>query len=166
MENYIVINGKKAELTEEQLKALGIEVSKANAFDRREKGEEYYYINYQGKVEYTCESNLSWDEDVYNIANYCTDKTLMEQRALHETLNRLLWRFSMMNGGDKIDWEDTDTYKYTICYDCNNKQFFIDRFYYSKYTNISFCNEKIAQRAINEVIKPFIAAHPEFDLTL
>lgn len=168
MENYIVINGKKAELTEDQLKALGIEVSKAkaNAFDRREKGEEYYYINYQGKVEYTCESNLSWDEDVYNIANYCTDKTLMEQRALHETLDRLLWRFSMANGGDKIDWNDFDSLKYAIFYDCNNKQFFIDGFYYSKYTNISFYNEKIAQRAINEVIKPFIAAHPEFDLTL
>lgn len=28
MENYIVINGKKAELTEEQLVALGIEIKK------------------------------------------------------------------------------------------------------------------------------------------
>ena len=32
-ENYIVINGKKAELTEEQLKQLGIEVGK----DKRER---------------------------------------------------------------------------------------------------------------------------------
>ena len=28
-ENYIVINGKKAELTDEQLKQLGIEVNKS-----------------------------------------------------------------------------------------------------------------------------------------
>ena len=39
-ENYIVINGKKAELTNEQLKMLGIEVRK-NPFDRA-TGEEYY----------------------------------------------------------------------------------------------------------------------------
>lgn len=34
MENYIVINGRKAELTEEQLKALGIETEKKSPFDR------------------------------------------------------------------------------------------------------------------------------------
>lgn len=32
MENYIVINGKKAELTEEQLKQLGIEIEKKQSF--------------------------------------------------------------------------------------------------------------------------------------
>lgn len=31
-ENYIVINGKKAELTKEQLKALGIEAEPENPF--------------------------------------------------------------------------------------------------------------------------------------
>ena len=34
MENYIVINGKKAELTEEQLEKLGIEV-KDDCFKRK-----------------------------------------------------------------------------------------------------------------------------------
>ena len=34
MENYIVINGRKAELTAEQLKALGIETEKKSPFDR------------------------------------------------------------------------------------------------------------------------------------
>lgn len=166
MENYIVINGKKAELTKDQLKALGIEVSKASVFDRREKGEWYYYINFQGEVVRTHETNSSYNENMYNAANYCADEALMKQRVLHEILDRLLWRFSMANGGDKIDWEDNGTCKYVIRYDCGDKEFCIDYFRYSKYTNISFCNEKIAQRAINEVIKPFIAAHPEFDLTL
>lgn len=36
--NYIVINGKKAELTEEQLRALGIEKEKNNPFERVNKG--------------------------------------------------------------------------------------------------------------------------------
>lgn len=166
MENYIVINGKKAELTEDQLKALGIEVPKANAFDRRKEGEKFYFINTRGEVEDTHETGCPWDNDVYNIANYCADETFMKQRVLHEVLDRLLWRFSMMNGGDKIDWENNGTCKYTIYYDYYNKRFCVDYFHYSKYTNVSFCSGKIAERAINEVIKPFIAAHPEFDLTL
>lgn len=166
MENYIVINGKKAELTEDQLKALGIEVSKASVFDRREKGEEYYYINFQGEVVRTHETNSSYNENMYNAANYCADEALMKQRALHETLDRLLWRFSMMNGGDKIDWEDTDTYKYAIYYDCSTREFCVNYFYFSKYFSVCFYNKEVAERAVNEVIKPFIAAHPDFDFTL
>ena len=38
-ENYIVINGKKAELTVEQIKALGIEVRKS-PFERACKGKD------------------------------------------------------------------------------------------------------------------------------
>ena len=34
MENYIVINGKKAELTEEQLVKLGIKIKKKTPFTR------------------------------------------------------------------------------------------------------------------------------------
>lgn len=166
MENYIVINGKKAELTEEQLKALGIEVSKANAFDRREKGEWYYYINFQGEVVRTHETNSSYNENMYNAANYCADKTLMEQRTLHETLDRLLWRFSMMNGGDKIDWNDFGSLKYAIFYDYRMKEFAVSGSYWVNSFRPYFWTEKIAKQAIEEIIKPFIAAHPEFDLTL
>lgn len=36
MENYIVINGKKAELTKEQLEALGIEIEKKDPFKLEE----------------------------------------------------------------------------------------------------------------------------------
>lgn len=48
-ENYIVINGKKMDLTEEQLKQLGIEVRK-NPFERSAKGGRYFYINVHGAV--------------------------------------------------------------------------------------------------------------------
>ena len=81
MENYIVINGKKAELTEDQLKALGIEVPKASVFDRRKEGEKYYFIDTRGDVESTHETGHPRDNDVYNIANYCADEALMKQRA-------------------------------------------------------------------------------------
>lgn len=46
-ENYIVINGKKIELTEEQLKQLGIEPEKKrkNPLERVAKTEMYCYID-------------------------------------------------------------------------------------------------------------------------
>lgn len=42
-ENYIVINGKKAELTKEQLKALGIEAEPENPFCRKRKISLYHH---------------------------------------------------------------------------------------------------------------------------
>lgn len=46
-ENYIVINGKKIELTEEQLKQLGIEVRK-NPFNRAHSAESYFISTSMG----------------------------------------------------------------------------------------------------------------------
>ena len=39
MENYIVINGKRTELTEEQLKELGLIMEKKSPFERVKQGE-------------------------------------------------------------------------------------------------------------------------------
>lgn len=49
MDNYICINGKKAELTEEQIKALGIELPKT-PFSRTSVGGEYFYISSDGNI--------------------------------------------------------------------------------------------------------------------
>ena len=48
-ENYIVINGKKAELTEEQLKKLGIQVSNNKRW-RGNLDEKYYRVDTFNKV--------------------------------------------------------------------------------------------------------------------
>ena len=99
MENYICINGKKAVLTEEQMVALGLKTPKANPFAKHPSEMDVYFINSMGRIQ------KDWDSNGlhYAVANYCTDKAIMEQRALHETLNRLLWRYSMEHEGDKID---------------------------------------------------------------
>ena len=158
-ENYIVINGKKAELTEEQLKALGIEIEKKSVFERKED-KSYYYISAYGTVRRTLDKEWTTDTLQYNVANYCTDKALMEQRALHETLDRLLWRFSMEHDGDKIDW-DVPSSKYRIYCD-EHKSFLVSWDNTSKSHTIYFHTRNIAERAIEEIIKPFIEEHPEF----
>jgi hypothetical protein len=86
----------------------------------------------------------------------------MEQRALQETLNRLLWRFSMEHDGDKIDWSNRITLKYFISYDNSESCFSTDWHAIGKSCNIYFHTRAIAQQAIEEIVKPFITEHPEF----
>ena len=162
-ENYIVINGKRAELTEEQLRQLGIEVSKANPFARARKNGTYYYIDTVGKVIQYFKEMMKIDTLQYNTANYCTDKGIMEQRALHETLNRLLWRYSMEHEGDKINWDNTYTNKFVIDYSHNHNTFCVDVWHVSQPIGVVYFNTKeTAENAIKEIIEPFMAAHPNF----
>lgn len=161
MENYLMLNGKRIDLTEEQIRTLGFEVKK-DYFKRNVDGE-YFFITPQGNVTNEFESNgCIASECRYKVGNYCTNEEMMKQRALHETLDRLLWRFSMQNEGDKIDWGCRKSSKYYIFYDCYLHEFKIDCKQWSKNKIIYFNTEEIACRAIDEIVKPFMEQHPEF----
>lgn len=161
--NYISINGKKIPLTNEQveqIKSAGI--VKDNPFERVKRGQKYFLITTQGGVRPNLDFSAAEDNSRYNVANYCTDKKLLEQRALHETLNRLLWRFSMTHGGDEIDW-NSNIDKYHICYDHNTNSIEIYCNDISQdLSTIHFKYEKTAEQAIEEIVKPFMKEHPEF----
>ena len=164
MENYICINGKKAELTEEQMKALGIELPKANPFARVKHAERYLVIDTIGEVESATDKRCAIDNDRYEVANYCTDYLLMKQRALYETLNRLLWRYSMEHDGDKINWDNVSD-KHAIYYDNDTNQYKVEIWNTIRYCGtIYFHTKEIAKNAIEEIVKPFIAEHPDFVL--
>lgn len=164
MENYIVINGKKAELTPEQLKALGIEVEKDSLFKRIEKGETYYSITSYGMILPQLEIDTPLNKKQYNSASYCTDKNLLQQQAYRETLNRLLWRFSMENGWSDEGWK-IDEGKFCIVYDHDNKAWNVIWAIFKHTLNaVYFKSEDIAIRAIKEIVKPFMEAHPDFKL--
>lgn len=160
MENYIVINGKKAELTPEQLKALGIKMESPFEFDTNQ---EYYFITSIGTVADGSKVNAP---ERHSVANYCTDPDLMKQRALHETLNRLLWRYSMEHKGDKIGWcspNSNATRKHTIYYDHSEEKWCIECWIHSQSCGaIYFYDKETAQNAIEDIVKPFMAEHPEF----
>ena len=153
MENYICINGKKAELTEEQMKALGIELPKASPFTI-EKDETYWFItSYGALVETNTNANR---KDRHNAGNYCTDHDMMKHRALHETLNRLLWRYSMEHDGDKIDKDFFMVIK--------EKGGLLNSYSTSAagIGEVKFYSHEDAKAAIEEVIEPFMKAHPDF----
>ena len=86
MENYIMLEGNKIPLTDEQVKMLKDskkpEKIEKSPFERVDSNSTYFYIDDCGIVE---EENVNcYLEDQYRhkVANYCTDKSLMMQRAL------------------------------------------------------------------------------------
>ena len=163
MENYIMLNGKKVPLTEEQVAALlggkETEREKVDPFDRN-LDQIYYYIDYLGELDADVDNFSEDDDNTYNAANYCTDKEMMNQRALHETLNRLLWRYSEQHGGD-AEWDD-ETRHYYISIKRGNEPFVSNFTYAQPFGVIFFKDEETAKSAIEDVVTPFLAEHPEF----
>ena len=160
-ENYIMLNGKRVDLTDEHLEKLGLNVKK-DYFEKNDK-EPFYVIGVEGDVidSFYLSGNDEFCSNVYKVANYCADKKLMEQRALHETLSRLLWRFSMQNDGDKIDYTSSSP-RYYIYYNYEEGTFKISDCNYTKSHQLFYASWSIAQKAIDEIILPFMKEHPDF----
>ena len=106
-EDYIMLGGKKIPITvsKEKLIELGlIPEEKVNPFERVSPGKDFCYIRETGLIAMTKDTDINYHRDLYKAANYCTDQELILQRSLHEQLSRLLWRFTMENQYDNIDW--------------------------------------------------------------
>lgn len=163
MENYIVINGKKAELTEEQLKKLGIEPKRKNPFDRVEVGERYFIITGYSSVNDYKDMDDEEDNIFHENANYFNDEDFANQVLLHELLDRKLLKYAYDNEAKDVEWDGEKSHWYiakrpaenrtafstveTECYKCNIPH---------------FSKREIASKAIYDVILPFMAEHPEF----
>ena len=166
MKNYIMLEGNKIPLTDEQVKMLRDskkpEKIEKSPFERVDSNSTYFYIDDCGIVE---EENVNcYLEDQYRhkVANYCTDKSLMIQRALHETLNRLLWRFSMENGEGENLWNCCNTH-YEIYWSYDLASFNIScNVTVKSPTSIYFPTKEIANKAIDEIVIPFMEANPDF----
>ena len=161
-ENYLIIEGIKVPLTDEQvamIKGTGALKSKEKSpFSRVEKKESYWLIDIDGRITQTYEHGYEADDEQFSCANYCSDEELIEERAIREELSRLLWRFSMENGGKDIDWKDFSQIKYSICiyFDDKGLKWEISHDINCKCLNeVYFADEDTAHRAIREIVEPF-----------
>lgn len=159
--NYIVINGKRTELTDEQLKLLRIGTRK-NPFERVAAGDGYYFISYFGDVDGYTQANDCEDDALFNNSNYFNDKQFANQVALHQLLYRKLLKFAYDNGcEDNQEWNKTNRHYY-ISYNIDEQRFYADVAGSFKHNDVWFCSRKSAKRAIEEVVEPFMKEHPEF----
>ena len=162
-DNYAVIDGKKIELTEEQLKALGIKVEtkRKNPFKDVDRFEDYYFVDRNNEVHASMKTDSSVDNQMYTSANYFSDKAFAEQVALHQLLYRKLLKFAYENDCEDREW-GTKYEHYRIYYDTDCDKFGIDVNDAFKYQGVYFSTRQGAKRAIEEVVEPFMKEHPEF----
>lgn len=164
-DNYLMLDGKKYELSPELANALRScvepEPEKESPFERHLNAR-YFHIDQYGNASGCYKDSYDdVDEKLYAVANYCTDKSLMEQRAMHETLYRLLWRYSEEHGGDP-EW-DGSNFHISIYFDRTDGVFGVRANEYFKSNGVTYFKDKAtAEAAIEEIVKPFLAAHPDF----
>lgn len=163
MENYIVINGKKSELTKEQLKQLGIEAEEKrnNPFnDNLEVNDSFYYIRDDGVIDVYYYIR---EDDCINKVNCFNDKDFAKQVCLHELLNRKLLKYAWDNEAEDCEWDKgSENLHYYIYLDNTHGYFQIEANNYNRSQNIYFSKAEVARQAIEDVIKPFMKEHPEF----
>lgn len=158
--NYIVINGKKAELTMEQIKALGIEVRK-NPFERVDDGMAYYFIDSFDEVHCVADDADQDDDMSFKCSNYFNDEAFAKQVALHQLLYRKLLKFAYENGCEDVEWDNKNTH-WCIFYSHVTLKYEVVGFVFRKFADVWFSSEEGAKRAIKEVVEPFVKEHPEF----
>lgn len=162
-DNYAVINGKRVELTDEQMKALGI-VARKNPFERvnPDADDKYYYIRVSGDVAEYHDVNDNGDRLLYEASNYFNDEQFAKQVALHQLLYRKLLKFAYDNGfEDTQEWNDSFSHYY-LYYSHRERRVKVDANADSQKIGVYFSSKKAAERAIEEVVKPFVKEHPEF----
>lgn len=160
-----MINGKKIELTEEQLKQLCIEVDeKSNSpFDRVSRSESYYFIHSSDNVNCAIEDCPEVDHHYFDNANYFNDIDFANQVMLHQQLYRKLLKYAYDNNAEDCEWDAVAANPhYYIYFDNTKDHFIVGENHYSHSQNIYFSSEKIAKQAIEYVVKPFMKEHPEF----
>ena len=161
----LTIDGKEIQLTDEQLKMLGIEPEKKrkNPFEEPRFSQDYYFTNECGIGKYFYYDKNDYDYGkLRNGANVFTDKHFAEQVALHQLLYRKLLKFAYDNEcEDTEEWNGGNEH-WAIRYNSYRNEF---RLYYQdgyKAHEVYFSSEEGAERAIKEVVEPFMKEHPEF----
>ena len=160
-DNYAVINGKKIELTEKQIKALGI-VTKKNPFGRVAKLEMYCYIDAFDEVHCVADEADQSDDMSFECSNYFNEKAFAEQVALHQLLYRKLLKYAYDNEFADEEWDGTKMHAYII-YNFTRKNYDIRWTRNEKEPGtVYFKTPTRATAALNEVVMPFVKEHPEF----
>ena len=160
----LTIDGKEVQLTGDQLRMLGIEVeNKKNPFLRvnPDVNDKYYYIRVSGDVADYRDVNDNADRLLYEASNYFNDKDFAQQVALHQLLYRKLLKFAYDNNCEDTEWNAQSVHWY-IYYKTADNKFDIDANNEFKQQGVYFSTSLCAERAIKDVVEPFMKEHPDF----
>ncbi len=164
--------GVEIPLTPEQLKEFEkmVEPKYRNPYERVEKGDYYYTIDTLPTGEFVVieqkEEGIPFDNVCFVNGNYYNNREFANQIAMKLNLQRKLRKFTYDNGWSEEMWEDRDAYKYYISFrfetwDKGEEFLAFDTKDY-KEQNVYFISYEIADRAICEIIRPFMKENPTF----
>ena len=160
----LTIDGKEVQLTDEQLKVLGIEPEKKrkNPFKRVAEDEVYFQIGIDGDVFSLYEDRTTSDEEAVLCVNYFNDEAFAKQVSLRQLLYRKLLKYAYDNEFEDEEWNGTNMHAYII-YNFTRKDYDIRWTRDEKEPGtVYFKTPTRATAALNEVVMPFVKEHPEF----
>ena len=117
----------QAEISEEQLKELGLIEEQPTGYERVKKGDVYYFNITRSETVAEVECNRRIDEGRYDTGNYYSNKTIAENNARADRLLRCLrqWQAANDRAISVSDWKNDNIFKYHIEYDCFNDFLFV-----------------------------------------
>lgn len=154
--------------TKQELSVFSIPTDKLNieweiigeentGWGRAKCNESYYYVTSNGKVWKGIEGNTTLDDQRYKIANYSTNRSKMEFKALRDNLLSRMQRWADIHNEEKIDWDNSEQRKYVIYYDYDDNRFCFTYVYYSRdLGQIYFTSEEIANQCLEEFKKELL----------
>ena len=149
MKAKLIIEGKEfdIDILDPELEKL-VKPKKKTGYERIDGQCMYWAVLPDGDSYAQFETNSYWDDEMYECANYYSDKTVADNNARADRLMRQLRRFAVEHREKDISWCDY-SYKYYIFYDHNSNTFdTIDNQAHETYGTIYFESAKSAVAAI------------------
>lgn len=155
MQVTISANGKniKAEISEEQAKILGlVEDKPKTGYESLGTGETYYLVDVDDEIT-TMKYDSRLDRDCYDVGNYYSDKTIAENNARADRLQRCLrqWQAQNDRAVTKKDWGNSLARKFRIKYNhFDDKLMMVGEEYFQDVNVIYFSSMEKADEAIEQ----------------
>lgn len=159
IDNEVFVNG--VQLTKEQSEKI---LDRSKPYLRAGEKETYFYINECDTILDCLDYRSDVDNALYTKFNYFLDPYEAQQVMLHQLLYRKLFRYAYSHKAEvtKKDWENDNTFKYFIY--SYKEDFFVDYVIATPVLGaaVYFKDKTTAEKAIEDVIKPFMEEHLDF----
>ena len=157
----LTIDGEEVQLTDEQWRFLRTIEKEKHPFERAYYGCYYFCISSLGSIESYGDFRDREADAFFKEVNYFSTRPFANQVALHQLLYRKLLKFSYENKCADVEWNGRNDH-WCIYYNPDDFKYCVAGFASHKFDSVWFSSEDAAERAIEEVVKPFVKEHPEF----
>lgn len=150
MNAKLIVEGKEfdIEIYDPELQKL-IAPPKKTGYERVGLKNTYWYV-YVTDVDNFMDEDCEFEKEVYEAANYYSDRTVAKNNARADKLMRQLRRFAVEHREKELDWNNGEQCKYYIYFDNDDGEFDIDdNVVYRTYGCIYFDSPETAKLAID-----------------